>query len=58
MGRGCSTNGAKTNTYRILMGKPEGKRSLGRRRRMSVSHIKNLKRDKMGWYGLDRSGSG
>jgi hypothetical protein len=28
MGRACSTNGAKRNSYRILVGKPEGKRPL------------------------------
>jgi hypothetical protein len=32
MGRACSTNGAKRNAYRILIGKPEGKRPLGRQR--------------------------
>jgi hypothetical protein len=30
MGRACSTNGEKRNTYRILVGKIEGKRPLGR----------------------------
>jgi hypothetical protein len=30
MDRACSTNREKRNTYRILMGKPEGKRPLGR----------------------------
>jgi hypothetical protein len=30
MGRACSTNGEKRNVYRILEGKPEGKRPLGR----------------------------
>jgi hypothetical protein len=29
MGKACSTNGEKTNAYRILVGKPEGKRPLG-----------------------------
>jgi hypothetical protein len=29
MGRACSTNGEKMNAYRILVGKPEGKRPLG-----------------------------
>jgi hypothetical protein len=29
MGRACSTNGEKRNAYRILVGKPEGKRPLG-----------------------------
>jgi hypothetical protein len=26
MGGACSTNGEKRNVYRLLMGKPEGKR--------------------------------
>jgi hypothetical protein len=30
MGLACSTNGAKRNTYRILVGKSEGRRPLGR----------------------------
>jgi hypothetical protein len=33
MGREFSTNGAKRYSYRILVGKPEGKRPLGRPRR-------------------------
>jgi hypothetical protein len=33
MGRGCSTHGEKRNAFRMLVGKPEGKRPLGRRRR-------------------------
>jgi hypothetical protein len=33
MNRACSTNGEKRNVYRILQGKPEGKRPLGRPRR-------------------------
>jgi hypothetical protein len=33
MGRACSTNGEKRNAYRILVGKPEGKRTLGKGRR-------------------------
>jgi hypothetical protein len=40
MGRTCSTNGAKRNAYRILVGKPEGKKSLGRSRRRWVDNIK------------------
>jgi hypothetical protein len=59
MGRACSTNGGKRNAYRILEGKPEGKRPLRRPRRRCVDSIKiDLKRDRMGWYGLDRSGLG
>jgi hypothetical protein len=57
MGRACSTNGAKRNEYRILVGKPEGKRPLGRLRHRWVDNIKmDLKRERMGWYGLDQSG--
>jgi hypothetical protein len=32
MGKPCSTNGEKRNAYRLLVGKPEGKRPLGRPR--------------------------
>jgi hypothetical protein len=30
MGGSCSTNGEKRNAYGLLVGKPEGKRPLGR----------------------------
>jgi hypothetical protein len=33
-------NGAKSNLYRTLVGKPEGKRPLGRPRRRWVDNIK------------------
>jgi hypothetical protein len=46
--------GETRNSYRILVGKPEGKRPLGRPSHRWVDNIKIvLKRDKMGWYGLD-----
>jgi hypothetical protein len=46
--------GVKRNAYRILVGKPEGKRQLGRPRRRWVYNIKmDLTRDGMGWSGLD-----
>jgi hypothetical protein len=49
MSRECSTNGEKRNAYRILAGKPEGIRPLGRPRCRCVNNIKmNLKRDMMG----------
>jgi hypothetical protein len=40
MGRACSTNGEKRDAYRILVGKPESKRPLGRPRRKCVNNIK------------------
>jgi hypothetical protein len=40
MGRACSTNGEKRNAYRILVGKPVGKRPLGRTRRRWMDNIK------------------
>jgi hypothetical protein len=41
MGRAISTNGGeKRIAYRILLGKPEGKRLLGRSRRRWVDNIK------------------
>jgi hypothetical protein len=33
-------NGEKRNSYRVLVGKPEGKRPLGRKRRWRVDNIK------------------
>jgi hypothetical protein len=57
--RNVARMGEKRNAYRILVGKPEGKRPLGRRRRRWVDNIKiDLNRDRMGWCGLDLSGSG
>jgi hypothetical protein len=48
--------GEKRNTYRILVGKPEGKRPLGRPRRSWVDNIKmDLKErewDSMDWIDL------
>jgi hypothetical protein len=58
MDRACSINGAKRNSYRILVGKPQGKTPLGRPRRRWVNNIKMDLRDRMGRYGLDLSGSG
>jgi hypothetical protein len=52
MGRSCSTNGAKRNAYRILVGKPEGKRPLGRTRHRLLGNIKMDLRE-TGWVGID-----
>jgi hypothetical protein len=41
--------GEKRNAYRILLGKPEGKRPLGRPERRWVDNIKIDLRDRMGW---------
>ena len=40
MGRTCSTYGTSRNAYRVLVGKPEGKRHLGRPRRRWEDNIK------------------
>jgi hypothetical protein len=45
MGRAYSKNGVKRNAWRILVGKPEGKRPLGRPRRRWVGNIKIDLRD-------------
>jgi hypothetical protein len=44
--------GERRNAYRILVGKPEGRRPLGRPRRRWVVNIEMDIRG-MGWYGLD-----
>jgi hypothetical protein len=44
--------GKKRNAYRILVGKPEGKRPQGRPRREWVDNIKMDRRD-IGWGGMD-----
>jgi hypothetical protein len=40
MDRACSTSGEKRNAYGTLVGKPEGKRPLGRPKRRRVDNIK------------------
>jgi hypothetical protein len=44
--------GEERNAYRILVGKPEGKRPLGRPRRRWVDIIKTDLRE-IGWDGMD-----
>jgi hypothetical protein len=44
--------GAKRNAYRILVGKPEGMRPIGRPRRRWVDNIKTDLRE-TGWDGMD-----
>jgi hypothetical protein len=52
MGRACSTYGEKRNLYSILVGKPEGKRPLGRTRRRWLDNIEIDLRE-IGWDGMD-----
>jgi hypothetical protein len=56
MGGPCSTNGEKRNAYRLLVGKTEGKRPLGRPRRRWVNNIKmdlgEVGRGDVDWIGL------
>jgi hypothetical protein len=44
--------GVKRNAYRLLVGKPEGKRPLGRPRRRWVDNIK-MDLSEIGWDGVD-----
>jgi hypothetical protein len=48
--------GEKRNAYRILVGKPEGKRPLGRPRHRWVDNIKMDLRE-IGWDGMVWTGS-
>jgi hypothetical protein len=43
---------SKRNAYRILVGKPQGKRPLGRPRRKSMDNVKTDLRE-IGWGGMD-----
>jgi hypothetical protein len=54
MGRAKSTHGDRRNAYRILVGKPEGRRSLGGARHRRKDDIKmDLRgRDVMAWTEL------
>jgi hypothetical protein len=48
--------GEKRNVYRLLVGKPEGKRPLGRPRRRWIENIKmnllEIRLSVVGWIGL------
>jgi len=53
IGRACSMYGGRRGIYRVLVGKPEGKRLLGRPRRRWEDNIKmDLKEMDLGlWTG-------
>jgi hypothetical protein len=55
MGGACSTYGEKRGAYRILVGRPEGRRPLGRTRRRWKDNIKMDLQGVgwcMGWFEL------
>jgi hypothetical protein len=52
MGGPCGTNGEKRNANRLLVGKPEGKRLLGRPRRRWVDNIR-MYLGEVGWGDID-----
>jgi hypothetical protein len=53
MGGACSTNGGEQrNSYRLLVGNPEGKKPLGIPRCRRVDNIKKDFRE-IGWDGVD-----
>jgi hypothetical protein len=51
--------GGERNVYKVLVGKPEGKRPLGRPRRRWEKGIRmDLREIGLGGYGLDWTGAG
>jgi hypothetical protein len=52
MGRACRTNGEKLDAYRLLVGKAERKRPLGRPKRRWVNNIKTDLKE-IEWDGID-----
>ncbi|KAJ4443541.1 hypothetical protein ANN_05214 [Periplaneta americana] len=56
MGRTCSTYGESRNAYRVLVGRPEGKRPLGKPRRRWEDNIKmdlrEVRYDDRDWINL------
>jgi hypothetical protein len=52
MGWSCSTNLGEENAYRLLVGEPEGKKTLGRPRRLWVDNIR-MDLGEVGWGDVD-----
>ena len=60
MGAECSSNGGEERLYRVLVGKPEGKRPLARPRFRREDNIQ-MDLQEVGWgggYRLNRAGLG
>jgi hypothetical protein len=54
MGGPCSTNGGeRRDAYRLLVGKPEGKRPLGTPRHRWVDNVR-MDLGELGWGDVDR----
>jgi len=58
MGGACSTYGERSGVYRILVGKPDGKRPLGRPGVNGRKILRWIFRKRVVVYELDRTGSG
>jgi hypothetical protein len=56
VGGTCGTNGRERNVYELLVGKPEGKRPLGRPRRRWIDNIEidlsEIGLNVVDWIGL------
>jgi len=52
MGGACSTCGGRIGAYRALVGRPDGKSSLGRPRGRWEDNIK-MEPQEVGWVGMD-----
>jgi hypothetical protein len=52
MGGACSTNGKKRNACRLLVGKPEGRRPLGRPKRRWLDNVR-MDLVEVGWGDVD-----
>jgi hypothetical protein len=52
MGRACGAYGEDRGLHRVLVGKPEGKRLLARRRRIWEDNIKMDLQEVGGGYGV------
>jgi hypothetical protein len=52
MGRACGTYGGKRGAKRIFVGRPEGRRPLGRPRRSWEYNIK-MDLQEVGWGGMN-----